>query len=118
MPKSETRRMKPETLKADRESLAALKSLPDYDPANADYSLTALTAAETSLNAAQTAETQADTAAKTARDNATASEWAFHTLVLGMKDQIIAQYGRDSNEAQAVGLKKKSEYKSRGRKES
>jgi len=31
--------------------------------------------------------------------------------VLSAKDQVIAQYGRDSNEAQAVGLKKKSERK-------
>jgi hypothetical protein len=36
--------------------------------------------------------------------------------VLGAKDQVIAQFGRDSNEAQAVGLKKKSERKPPARK--
>jgi hypothetical protein len=35
--------------------------------------------------------------------------------MLGAKDQIVAQFGRDSNEAEAVGLKKKSEYKTRTR---
>jgi hypothetical protein len=30
--------------------------------------------------------------------------------MLGVKDQVIAQFGKDSNEVQAVGLKKKSEY--------
>jgi hypothetical protein len=48
----------------------------------------------------------------TARDEATAAEWAFHNAMLGGKDQVKAQFGVDSNELQAVGLKKKSEYKS------
>ncbi len=52
-----------------------------------------------------------------ARDTANAAEWAFHNAMLGAKDQIIAQYGDDSNEVQSLGLKKKSEYKaSSGRK--
>ena len=91
---------------------AYFRDTPDPDRG---YALAALTAAEASLDAAQTTEIQANAAADAARDNATASEWAFHNVVLGMKDQVVAQYGRDSNEAQAVGLKKKSEYKSRGR---
>jgi hypothetical protein len=45
-----------------------------------------------------------------------ARERGFHGLILGAKDQIIAQFGRDSNEAQAVGLKKKSERKPPARK--
>ena len=47
-----------------------------------------------------------------ARDNEVASQWAFHDYILGARTQVIAQYGDDSNEKQAVGLKKKSEYKS------
>jgi hypothetical protein len=66
--------------------------------------------------AAQEAETQAAAALAAARDDAVAAEWSYHNLVLGMKDQVLAQFGRDSNEAQAVGLKKKSEYKPRSRK--
>ena len=38
-------------------------------------------------------------------------EWEFHNLILGAKDQVTAQFGRDSNEVQAVGLKKASERK-------
>lgn len=45
-----------------------------------------------------------------------AREWEFHNLILGAKDPRVAQFGRDSNEAQAVGLKKKSEYKTSKRK--
>jgi len=31
--------------------------------------------------------------------------------MLGAKKQVLAQFGDDSDQAQAVGLKKKSEYK-------
>ena len=41
-----------------------------------------------------------------------AAEWAFHNKLLEVDDQVVAQYGRDSNEAQAVGRKKESERKS------
>jgi hypothetical protein len=56
------------------------------------------------------AQKQADLDA--ARDDSTAAEWAFHNAILGAKDQVIAQFGDDSNEVQSLGLKKKSEYKS------
>lgn len=56
------------------------------------------------------AQKQADLDA--ARDDATAAEWDFHNGILGAKDQVIAQFGDDSNEVQGVGLKKKSDYKS------
>ena len=31
--------------------------------------------------------------------------------MLGVKEQVIAQYGKNSDQVQALGLKKKSEYK-------
>ena len=31
--------------------------------------------------------------------------------MLGSRDQVVAQFGKDSNEVQAVGRKKVSEYK-------
>jgi hypothetical protein len=49
-----------------------------------------------------------------AMDAARAAEWAFHNAMLGVKDQVIAQFGKDSNEVQALGLKKKSERKAPG----
>ncbi len=59
----------------------------------------------------QAAEAQAAAALAAARDNAVAAEWEFHNLMLGAKDRVIAQFGRDSNEVQAIGLKKASERK-------
>jgi hypothetical protein len=49
------------------------------------------------------------------QDAAVAKEWAFHNLVLGAHKQVVAQFGDDSDEVQAIGLEKKSEYKAPGR---
>jgi hypothetical protein len=58
---------------------------------------------------------QAEVAAAAKRDTANAGEWEFHNAMLGAKRQVTAQFGDDSDEVQAIGLKKKSEYKSRAR---
>jgi len=55
---------------------------------------------------------------------AATAEWEFHNMLLGVKDQVIAQYGKDSDQVstrstyqvQALGLKKKSERKAPARK--
>ena len=116
MAKDESRRLSPGVVETDKASFAALQAIAGYAPANPTYALAAITSAKTELEAAQQAEAQALAAAASARDNATAKEWAFHNLVRGAKDQVVAQFGRDSNEVQAVGLKKASEYKPRKRK--
>jgi hypothetical protein len=36
-------------------------------------------------------------------------QWEFHDAILGVKNQVKAQYGADSDEVAALGLKKKSE---------
>lgn len=114
-------RLKPSLIQADRDAFAALQAIAGYAPANAAYALTAIMAARTSLDGAQQAETQTAAAAAAARDDAVAREWEFHNLMLGVKDQVRAQFGKDSNEVQAIGLKRKSEYsrpKARAKKES
>lgn len=115
MAKDQTRRMNPAHLETDRTSFAALQAIADYAPANATFSITAIGTARAALEAAQTAEAQTAAAAAAARDNAVAREWQFHNLMLGAKDQVVAQFGRDSNEVQSLGLKKASEYSARKR---
>ena len=117
----QNRRLNPAQIQADRDAFAALQAIAGYAPANGAYAMTAIAAARASLDGAQQAETQTAAAAAAARDSAVAREWEFHNLMLGAKDQIIAQFGKDSNEVQAVGLKRKSEYsrpKPRAKKES
>ena len=43
-----------------------------------------------------------------ARDATVAAEWALHDAMLGVKAQVLAQYGPDSDAIQSLGLKKKS----------
>ena len=43
---------------------------------------------------------------------AAAAEWEFHDTMLAVKEQVIAQFGKNSDQVQALGLKKKAEYKS------
>ena len=105
----ETRRLSPSVLQADKDALAALKNIPTYTPANAGYTVAKVQTAQDNMGAQQEDETQKQAAADAARDNATAAEWAFHKAILGVKEQVRAQFGADSNEVQALGLVKKSE---------
>jgi hypothetical protein len=106
---NETKRVKPAQMEADRDSFAALQAIAGYAPASPIYRTAAITEVQNALAGAQTAEAQAEAALASARDTAVAREWEFHNLILGAKDQVIAQFGRDSNEVQAMGLKKTSE---------
>lgn len=114
MAKNETKRLVPSVLADDEASFNALKKIPDYAPSNPSYKVDAIEQAKEAKQAAQAAEDQAAAALKTARDVATSKEWAFHNLILGAKDHVRGQYGKDSVQVQEIGLKRTSEYKSRG----
>lgn len=111
MPKDRSKRLKPSILVADRESLTALANIPNYAPANPAFAVAALNTLQTEMLSTQATETQAAAAAAAARDAANAKEWAFHDAIIGMRDQVVAQFGRDSDQAQTVGRKKESERK-------
>ena len=113
---NESRRLTPAVMDADESGFAALQAMALYEPANQMYSLQAINSARGLMQSARTEESQAQAALDAARDNAVAKEWAFHNLMLGVKDQVMAQFGRDSNEVQALGLKKASERKTPQRK--
>ena len=110
MAKEETKRISPATLAEDDKSFQALQGVTGYNPANPDFALAKITAAHAELVTAKTEETQAEAAAKAARDKVTAKQWAYHNLVLGSKSQVAAQFGESSDQVQAVGRKKKTEY--------
>lgn len=113
---NQSKRLLPGRLREDREGFAALQALPGYVPANGAYALAELRRVFGELEAAREAEVQAEAARAAARDRAVAKEWEFHELMQGAKDQVVALFGRDSVEVQAVGRKRISEYKTgRGR---
>jgi hypothetical protein len=108
----QAKRLNPKVLQADMDALAAAKAfMPVYTPADTHFALTAIDAAKTTMATAQATEVSKKGEAMAARDAANAAEWAFHNLMLGVKDQALAQYGADSDQIQAMGLKKKSERK-------
>jgi hypothetical protein len=113
---NQTTNVNADTLKSDSDALVAIKNLGDYKPANSEFSLDNLQAFEAQLLSAAKAFAQAEAAWQTARDANVQAQWAFHNAILGAKRQILAQYGDDSHEAQAVGLTRKSERSRRGRK--
>jgi hypothetical protein len=115
MDKNGRKRLKPALLQMDTDCFIALREITGYAPANLRYNIHDLQETHRELDDLHRAEAEAAEAAAAARKNATAKEWEFHNLILGAKDQVVAQFGRDSDEAKAVGLKKKSEYKPRAR---
>ena len=114
MAKNEAKRLAPGALADDDASFNALQKVAGYAPSNATYKVDAIKQAYDDKKAAQAAEDQAAAALRTARDVATSKEWTFHNLILGAKDQVRGQFGKDSVEVQELGLKRTSEYKSRG----
>jgi hypothetical protein len=89
----------------------AVKAITNYSPANPAYGFATLAAKNEALRAAQEAELRAQNAFNAARDASVAIQWEHHNLILGVKDQIIAQFGPNSDEVASLGLKKKSERK-------
>jgi len=59
----------------------------------------------------QQEETEKQALFKASADAAKQAEWEFHNAVLAMKEAVKGQFGSDSDAAQAVGFKKKSERK-------
>lgn len=112
MARNESARVRPLVVQADKRAFAALEVMSGYEPPNVNFSVEAVRGLRDALEAARAAEARAAAAAAAARDTAAAKEWEFHNAMLGVKAQVVALFGRDSNEVQALGLKKSSEFRS------
>jgi len=111
MTSTRMRRLTAQVIQADIDAYLALKVIPDYQPFNPDYSLSRVSELHEQLLTTQEAELHAQHALLAARDAAVAAQSAFHDVILGVKNQVKAQYGVDSDQLVSVGLKKKSERK-------
>ena len=98
-------------IKADRKALLALKNIGDYAPTNPTHSLDALAALEEALEHAEQARLSAEKNLVAARDRAMTAALMLHDALLGVKAQVLAQYGPDSYEIESLGLKRRSERK-------
>lgn len=111
MAKNQNVRLLPSKLQTDLDAYTAWLGISTYAPANTTYAKAAVTAKYTAFKTAQDAEPAAQVALANARDAATAAEWDFHNTMLAVKEQVIAQFGKSSDQVQSLGLKKKTEYK-------
>jgi len=98
-------------LEADLQAQDALAALPDYQPANPAFSQANVESALAEMQAARQAELRAQDELGVIRDAAAAAEWRFHEIIIGVKEQVIAQYGKSSDQLQKLGLKRKVEYR-------
>ena len=113
-----TRRLRPQLISEDVTSWHGLQTITTYDTTRADASATNLQQAYQAMLTSRQAETEKLTLYRAAADAARLAEWEFHNAVLAMKEVVRGQYGSDSDQAQAVGLKKKSDRKRSSRKKS
>ena len=111
MAQNKNHRIQPQVLKTDIDDLRALKAIGDYKPVNPAYSIEAVEARHDAMQAAQEAEADAQDVLDAKRDAAVAAQWEYHNIVLGAKNQVLAQYGEDSDQLASLGIKKKSERK-------
>lgn len=106
-----SRRLSTRTIRRDIESYNGFTYVKDYVPPRLDAAPETLQDAYSAMLTAQQREAEQRAAHKAATDTARLAEWTFHNAVLAVKEGVRGQYGPDSNEAQAIGLKKKSEHK-------
>ncbi len=116
MADKKTRQLKPSILQEDLDAYAGMQNITEYKPSNAAFNAVNGQSLLGKMQASQAKEVQAYAAWQATRDAKVADEWAFHDYIINMRTQVKAQYGEDSDEVAAVGLKKKSEYKNPSKK--
>jgi hypothetical protein len=108
-----TRRLPSRVIDADIDSLNGLGIVSDYVPVRDEASPPELKKARELMQTRQQEETKLTVTLKAATQAARQAEWDFHNAVIAMKESVKGQFGADSDAAQAVGFKKKSEYNRR-----
>ncbi|PZO16320.1 MAG: hypothetical protein DCF25_12595 [Leptolyngbya foveolarum] len=106
-----SRRVRAKTLSADITAYHGLSTVSKYTAVRPEASAKSLETSYGSMIAQQKREAELAANMKSAADAARKAEVDFHDAVLAMKESVRGQFGPNSDEAQAVGYKKKSEYK-------
>ena len=104
-------RLAPSIIAADRSILLAIQGISDYQPHNSIYSVATMQQYESNMTQAQQAVIRLQEALEQARVVEIETTHAFHDVILGAKDQVIAQYGPDATAVQIIGLTRKSDHK-------
>ncbi|MGC2235199.1 MAG: hypothetical protein WA584_03505 [Pyrinomonadaceae bacterium] len=118
MAKNKTKRLRPAVLQENLDAYAALKAIANYNPSNPDFAIEKVKTVFDKIQSEQTLEVQKNAAADAQRDKTVAAEWDGQDIVRGFRTQVKAQFGEDSDEYASTGMKKKSDYKTGGRRKS
>jgi hypothetical protein len=110
------RRIKQAVLESDKESLLGVSSIAAYKPTNTLFATDKISALMTDMVAKQNASFTAKGTYENLADAAQDAEQAFHEAILGMRKQVVAQFGDDSPEVRLIGMKRRSDYKKPTRK--
>ncbi|WP_309715268.1 hypothetical protein [Armatimonas sp.] len=105
------KRVTPAQLQADRDTLIAAKALSDYAPRNNKYSVASADAAQLRNDNARTRVLRAKAELAAALDEERSSGVEFHEIGIGIRDEVMVQYGSSSDAYASVGRKKRSERK-------
>lgn len=106
-----SRRVSAKKLTDDIAALHGLNTIIGYTTTRVEATPKGLKLAYDDMMAKQKKEAELTATMKAVTDAARQAEVEFHSAVLAMKESIRGQFGPNSDEAQAVGYKKKSEYK-------
>ena len=116
MSKTPSGRVPAKIINEDIQAFHGLATIQGYAPHDPDLTLEAITATYEELMADRAALVRAQIALDIIRDKIGNTEQRFHGQMRGSKDSVRGQYGDDSNEYAALGMKKKSERKKGGNK--
>jgi hypothetical protein len=116
MATDKTKKISPAVLAEDEDVFARLQQIPGYAPSNPAYAAAKLQTAINDLRTAQETEARAEAARDAARDTVVEKQWMLHEIAVGIRDQVQAQFGKNSEEVQTIGRKREAEYKKRARK--
>lgn len=103
-------------LAADGEALRNLKQLTDYAPRNPAYSLEALLALEARLTQCEEAEAEGELSLDRMRHQSIDAGADLRDAMAGARRELRIQYGENSVNLHAVGLKMRDEYRRPARK--
>ncbi len=88
-----------------------LSTITNYNPSKKESSKETVTEHFNQMLNAKRMEAEAEVKWKEQRASAIEAEWQLNTTMQACKAYVLSQFGPDSNEVAALGLKKKSEYK-------
>lgn len=108
---TQTKRLPATKLERSQYALTAISQLKGYSPLRQEFSADKVNVHNEAIRRTREAEIAAENALSKARDAAIKAEWDAYNFSLVAAEQVMGQYGSNSDEYASLGYKKKSEYK-------